>query len=148
MTWVLDASVAVRWFLIEEADGTADSVLEAVIGHPELFAVPELFSFEVFAVLCRLHPKGASIFRDGALPLLAGGILRTPMTESLALQAEPFLLQGLTGYDACYAALARDLGGFWLTYDRKAHHRIRRQGISHLLSEGLPQSWPGHSDGQ
>jgi len=144
----MDASVAVRWFLMEEADAAADSVLKEAIDHPEIFAVPELFSFEVLALLCRMHPKGASIFREGVLPLLSGGILRNPMTESLALQAEPFLIQGLTAYDACYAALARDLQGVWLTYDRKAHNRVRRQGISHLLIDGLPQNWPGHSGAQ
>ena len=142
MMWILDASVAIRWFLIEEADPAADSVLEEIISHPDWFAVPELSLFEVFAVLCRVHPKGASIFREGFLPLVAGGVLRHPMTESLALQSEPFLKLGLTGYDACYAALAKDLHGVWLTYDRKAHKRIRRQGISHLLLDGLPQNWP------
>ena len=142
MIWVVDASVAVRWFLIDEADSASDSVLREVIDKPEMFAAPELFAFEVLAVLCRMHPKGVSIFREGVLPLLSGGILRHPMTESLAFQAGPFLSQGLTGYDACYAALARELRGFWLTYDGRAHKRIRRQGISYLLSEGLPPNWP------
>jgi predicted nucleic acid-binding protein len=142
MTWVIDASVAVRWFLSEEADSAADSVLREVISQPEMFAVPELFSFEVLAVLCRVHPKGVSVFHDGLLPLLSGGILRHPMTAALVRQAEPFLSVGLTAYDACYAALARELGGFWLTYDGKAHRRIRRHGVSHLLSDGLPSNWP------
>jgi len=142
MIWVIDASVAVRWFLIDEADTAADSVLREVIDKPELFAVPELFSFEVLAVLCRIHPRGASVFREGVLPLLSGGVLRHPMTESLARQAEPFLSQGLTGCDACYPALARELQGCWLTYDRRAHKRIRRLGVSHLLSDGLPPDWP------
>ncbi len=142
MIWVIDASVAVRWFLIEEADPAADSVLREVINNPELFAVPELFSFEVLAVLCRTHANGMSVFRNGVMPLLSTGLLRHPMTEALALQAEPFLSRGLTAYDACYAALARELNGSWLTYDRKAHQRIRRQGVSHLLSDGLPSNWP------
>jgi predicted nucleic acid-binding protein len=142
MIWVIDASVAVRWFLIEEAHSAADAVLREAIDKPESFAVPELFSFEVLAVLCCLHPRGAAIFREGVLPLLSGGILRHPMTDSLALQAEFFLAQGLTGYDACYAALARELGGLWLTYDGKAHKRIQRQNVSLLLSRGLPSNWP------
>ena len=142
MIWVIDASVAIRWFLIEEADPAADTVLREVIDNPEMFAVPELFPFEVLAVLCRMHPRGVSVFRDGLLPLLSAGILRHPMTDALALHAEPFLSQGLTAYDACYAALARELRGLWLTYDRKAHRRIRRQGVSHLLCDGLPSTWP------
>jgi predicted nucleic acid-binding protein len=142
MIWVIDASVAIRWFLIEEADPAADAVLRGVIDNPEMFAVPELFPFEVLGVLCRMHPGGVSVFRDGLLPLLSAGVLRHPMTDSLAMHAEPFLSQGLTAYDACYAALAQELGGLWLTYDRKAHQRIRRQGVSHLLYDGLPSNWP------
>jgi predicted nucleic acid-binding protein len=141
MIWILDASVAIRWFLIEEAHPAADSVLRAAIDAPEMFAVPELFAFETFSVLCRIHPQGAAIFREGLMPLLSSGILRHPMTESLAIQAEPFLLQGLTGNDSCYAALACELGGVWLTYDGKAHRRIQKQNISHLLSRGLPKDW-------
>jgi predicted nucleic acid-binding protein len=142
MIWVIDASVAVRWFLVEEADAAADSVLCEMIENPGLFAVPELFAFEVFAVLCRTHPRGAAVFRDGVLTLLSAGVLRHPMTETLALQAVPFVEQGLTGYDACYAALAIELQGLWLTYDEKAHKQIRHQRVSHLLTDGLPPDWP------
>ena len=51
MLWVIDASVAVRWFLEEEAHPNADRVLSMVVDSPESFAVPELFAFEVFSVL-------------------------------------------------------------------------------------------------
>ena len=43
MIWVVDASVAVRWFLKDETHPNADKVLRRLIDHPELFAVPELF---------------------------------------------------------------------------------------------------------
>jgi predicted nucleic acid-binding protein len=142
MIWILDASVAIRWFLIEEAHPAAEAVLQEVIDKPELFAVPESFFFETFSVLNRIHPQGASIFREGLLPLLYSGILRHPFTESLAIQAESFLAKGLAGYDACYAALARELSGIWLTYDSKAHRKIQNQKLSHLLSTGLPPTWP------
>ncbi|MFZ0612141.1 MAG: PIN domain-containing protein [Desulfobacterales bacterium] len=94
------------------------------IRHPEIraflkFAVPELFAFEVYAVLQRLHPSGLNAFRKGILPLLQGGPLRHPMTEDLAVKANRFVKKGLTGYDACYAALAFDLKGCWLTFDKK-----------------------------
>ena len=51
MIWIIDASVAVRWFIEEEVHAHADEVLEKVIDSPERFAVPELFAFEVFSVL-------------------------------------------------------------------------------------------------
>ncbi len=110
MIWVIDASVALRWLIEEEIHPCAEKVLKKVIDEPERFAVPELFAFEVFSVLQRVHPNGLQAFRKGIIPLLQGGIFRQPMTESLAVKANSFVNLGLTGYDAsCYAALARDL---------------------------------------
>jgi predicted nucleic acid-binding protein len=114
MIWIIDASVAVRWFIEEEAHAHADEVLEKVIDEPERFAVPELFAFEVFSVLQHVHPSGFEAFRKGIMALLQGGIFRQPMTESLAIKANSFVNLGLTGHDACYAALARDLKGYGL----------------------------------
>ena len=141
MIWIIDASVAVRWFLEDEAHDGADEVLKSVIEDPKKFAVPELFAFEVYAVLQRLHPNGLNAFRKGIIPILQGGLLRHPMTEELAVKANRFVKKGLTGYDACYAALALDMKGCWLTFDKKAQKMIEKELISCLLSEGLPKDW-------
>lgn len=141
MIWVLDASVAVRWLLKDQTHPHADAVLRRVVDQPADFAVPELFAFEVFAVLCRVHPKAAHAFDHGIIPLLQGGIFRQPMNEQLARDAEHYVRQGLTGYDACYAALAKELGGIWLTFDQKAHRLIAREHISHPLTTDLPKMW-------
>jgi predicted nucleic acid-binding protein len=141
MIWVIDASVAVRWFIEEEAHLHAHRVLEKLVEEPERFAVPELFAFEVFSVLQRIHPDGLSAFRKGIIPILQFGILRQPMTDPLAVKADHFVKLGLTGYDACYAALARDLTGIWLTFDKKAHNLISKEKISCLLEERMPAGW-------
>ena len=141
MIWIIDASVAVRWFLEEEAHDHANEVLKKVVEDPRGFAVPELFAFEVHAVLERLHPNGLQVFREGIVPLLQGGVFRHPMTEELALKANRFVKKGLTGYDACYAALAMDLKGCWLTFDKKAHELIASEKRSWPISEALPKEW-------
>jgi predicted nucleic acid-binding protein len=64
------------------------------------------------------------------------------MTDDLAEEALPFTKRGLTGHDACYAALAKQLEGKGLTFDAKAHRRVSRTGVSHLLTKGLPKPWP------
>lgn len=143
MIWVIDASVALRWFIQEESHPNADRVLKALIDHPELFAVPELFAFEVYSVLQRLHPSGLEAYREGMLPLLHGGLFRQPMTEKLAVMAHRYVRLGLTGYDACYAALAQDLSGLWLTFDQRAHRAIQRENLSFYLEKGMPSHWPG-----
>jgi predicted nucleic acid-binding protein len=141
LIWVVDASVAVRWFIEQESHPHADFVLEKMLSQPERFAVPGLFGFEVFAVLIRLHPRGAEAFLKGMIPVLNCGILRYPMTEGLARQASVFAEKGLTGYDACYAALAKELKGMWLTFDDKAHKRIEKAGVSHPIANSLPPNW-------
>ncbi len=141
MIWVIDASIAVRWFLEQESHPHADLVLERMLSQPERFAVPELFCFEVYAVLCRMHPQGAEVFPKGMIPVLNCGILRYPMTESLALQASAFVKKGLTGYDACYVALAKELEGMWLTFDNKAHQLIKKDRLSHAISKNFPGAW-------
>lgn len=141
MMWVIDASVAVKWLLADEGHPHADRVLGTLLDRPEAFAVPELFAFEVFSVIHRLHPNGAEAFSQVMIPILQCGLLRQPMTEELSRAATPFVRSGLTGYDASYAALAKVLEGRWLTYDRKAHRLIQRFNLSCLLEEGLPSDW-------
>jgi predicted nucleic acid-binding protein len=141
MIWVIDASVAIRWFIEQESHVHADLILEKMLSHPERFAVPELFCFEVYAVLCRIHPQGNEVFLKGMIPVLNCGILRYPVTESLVLHASAFIEKGLTGYDACYAALAIELNGKWLTFDEKAHQLIKRSQVSHALLRSLPKDW-------
>jgi predicted nucleic acid-binding protein len=92
-------------------------------------------------VLHRLHPDANLVFTKAIIPLLQGGIFRHPMTEQLALKASRFIRLGLTGYDACYAALAKDLKGLWLTFDHKAHRLLGREKVSCLLADGLPGRW-------
>ncbi len=60
------------------------------------------------------------------------------MTESLGLRAAEFASRGLTGYDAWYAALARELGALWLTFDGRAHADIAGEGVSWYLADALP----------
>jgi predicted nucleic acid-binding protein len=117
--------------------------LEKGVQYPEMFAVPELFAIEVYSVLQRVHPSGIQAFIGAIILLLQGGIFRQPMTKSLAISAKPFIRKGLTGYDACYAALAKQLRGRWITFDKKAHQCIEKSRISFLLgSRSMPPTWP------
>jgi predicted nucleic acid-binding protein len=139
--FVLDASVALRWFIAEERSVNADAVYHRLVKEPEAFAVPELFCYEVFATLFRVHPRAQEAFEQGILPLLRSGLLRYPMTDAVASKAARFVAAGLTGYDACYAALAEELDAVWLTFDSKAHARILAEGISTDMTGGLPAGW-------
>ena len=94
MIWVIDASVALRWFLEEETHQSADEVLKKVVEDPCRFTVPELFAFEVYAVLQRLHPDGLRVFRKGIIPLLQGGSAQASHDRRTRRQSEPFRQKG------------------------------------------------------
>ena len=141
MKFVIDASVAIRWYILEESDVHAEEVLRRVVVEPELFAVPELFFFEVLAVLGRMHPHPLETYKDAFLPVVEGGVFRHPMTSTLAERSHRFMSRGLTGYDACYAGLAAELGARWITFDRRAHQLIASEKVSVDLGEGLPANW-------
>ena len=141
MRYVLDASVALRWYLQEERSDSAEEVRRRILEEPALFAVPELFGYEVFAVLWRAHPQPWKTYQEGILPLLQSGVLRYPLTEAVAERAARFVAMGLTGYDAMYPALAEELDACWLTFDGKAHARLGGGGLSFDLTGGLPADW-------
>jgi predicted nucleic acid-binding protein len=141
MRYVIDASVALRWYIEEEASAAALAVHRKIFEVPAAFAVPELFAYEVFSVLYRIHPRPWKTYEEGILPILRCGVLRYPMTEAVAQRAARFAESGLTGYDAVYVAVAEELGAVWLTFDAKAHARLSRAGLSANLGAGLPSGW-------
>ncbi len=89
MIWVVDASVAIRWFIQEEADSIADEVLERMVNEPARFAVPELFSFEVFSVLHRLHPDRSAGFQSSHHPAPPRRYVSTTYDRRTGCQSQP-----------------------------------------------------------
>lgn len=141
MKFVVDASVLIRDYLKEPYHERAHKVIATLLDYPGLFAVPELISYEVFSVLYRCTPYASEIFELEVNRILHSGILRYPMTENIFRRADRFVKLGLTGYDASYAAMAEELGGFWLTFDKKAHILLKDEKVSVDLTEGLPEGW-------
>jgi predicted nucleic acid-binding protein len=133
---VLDASIAVKWFVADgnESDAVAERVLRDLASSPGKFVVPELFTYEMLAVLCKRLPQASDAQR--AIDRLARlGIRRVRADEKLSRTAVRLAYRHrLTGYDAAYAALALELRGTWLTLDEAAHRRIEAAGISTLAS--------------
>ena len=135
MRYVIDASVAVRWFLAQFKHRNADRVFELVLNQPGLFAVPELFLNETLAALYRYHPDPQSVFDEDIYPLIRSGVLRYPMTPGVYSRADRFIRMGLTGYDSVYLAVAEEIDGLWLTFDSKAHRQVYAEGRSADLSQ-------------
>ena len=134
MIVVLDASVAVKWFVAEDAASqeAALGLLDDTVAGRVTPAVPELFYFEVLSVLLRRGRGAAEAAR--ALELLTAlGLRRFPLDAELAAKAARLAEDHrLTGYDAAYAALAGSLGGRWATFDGAAHRRVAGLGVSYV----------------
>jgi predicted nucleic acid-binding protein len=117
---VLDASVAAKWFLIEAESDVAVDIARRILRGDDTFAVPELFFYEVFSVVSRKHQDPARWAARGVEWLFQLPLQRVGMSPSLARRMAEFTRQGLTGYDAAYAALARAYDAVWLTFDTHA----------------------------
>ena len=136
MIEIVDTSVAIKWFVVEEElHDEAIAVLDKIKDSPREFAVPELFFNEMLAVLCRLLHQPAVIqdymnaLQDLGLARLGNG--RATLSRAVSLAKK----HGLSGYDAIYAANAELVDGIWITADETAHKKLARLGISKLLAD-------------
>lgn len=123
MTLVVDASVALKWFLAEDEVPRAARLLR----RAERLAAPELLLLECANVLTLKIRTGEL---DGAalaeaFRLLAGGAIDLVPDRDLALDAAAIAkATGATVYDACYIALAERSDAVMATADAKLRRRI------------------------
>ncbi|MDP2183726.1 MAG: type II toxin-antitoxin system VapC family toxin [Actinomycetota bacterium] len=119
-TVVVDASVAVKWFLAEDESGVAEAAA-LLAEHAEgrvLLVAPALIAHELMGVFARRLPG------SGVSPALEAfydaGVHLVPPSRELMLGAVGLLEQcQLSAFDAAYAALAVSLGCPLATADRK-----------------------------
>jgi predicted nucleic acid-binding protein len=130
---IIDASVALKWFIEEEGSDRAQKIFSELIRNPKNFAVPELFFFEVANIFNRAFKTPTKDQLQIFETLTVCGINRFSFSNSLFIELRFFQDQGLSGYDASYAALAKILKGVWITADSKAHRKIERWKCSELL---------------
>ena len=134
---VVDASVAIKWFvagepLVEEAERVLGEIQE----DPSSYVVPELFMNELLAVLCRLPGSTPSRVKQALALVEALGMRRIGNGhELLALAAELAGRWRLSGYDALYVALASLVGAQWLTADARAARRVESSDLVALLGQ-------------
>lgn len=123
---VVDASVAIKWFVHDEPQRKeALLVLEAIAKHPDQFAVPEFFFNEMLSVLCRMahiRTEHAQRCLDDLSDL---GMNRIGNGQALLAKAAQVAIEwNISGYDAIYVSCAKLMKGQWLTADAKAVRKI------------------------
>lgn len=132
---VVDASVAIKWFVTgEPLVDEAAQILDQIGRDPTRYGVPDLFMNELLAVLCRLPGSQPAKVQEVLSLVEALGMARVGNGhELLALAADFAGRWRLSGYDAVYVALAALSDGVWLTADARAARRVSESRLVHLL---------------
>ena len=132
---VLDASVAIKWFVRDEPlTAEAGQVLDAIELDPSPYSVPDFFMNELLAVLCRLPASQPAQVQEALALVEALGITRVGNGHKLLALAADFASRWkISGYDAVYVALAALSDGVWLTADARAARRVGRAHLVRVL---------------
>ena len=140
MILVVDASVALKWFL-EVRDDEPDqdralALLNSIDDGSVQLVQPVHFIAEVAAVLARANPDGAE---DDLLDLLniEWGTIDTPETYATALELS--IRHGHHLFDTLYHAVALQVpDANLITADRRYYEKAGGEGRMVLLADWLP----------
>ena len=131
MTVVIDASLAVKWFLLEADSAAARAILAERIGD---ICVPAIFGIEVVATLVREANNDkphADTMRDAIARLTSlmsdGSIEPQPQTPAQLVRAANIAIDlGHPLKDCLYLALAMELGCDLVTCDARFAAKAKR----------------------
>ncbi len=133
---VLDTSVVVAWFFLDEPDRRPAIKLRQVLEQePTRFVVPPLFHAEFVHVMARKSGNDPSFVASGFELVLRLGLRTVALPKGAMQRTVHWACSGLSGYDATFVALAEELGGVWTTSDRSA---VKRAGDH---AEVLAERW-------
>lgn len=125
--WVIDSSVAIKWFVPEVGSRVADQVLERYKKKILTFLVPDLFFAELGNIVWKkrrlqtLDPDDAQAIIY-AIPLISFEIM--PASELLAQAYELATDHERTVYDSIYLALSLAKEAPFLTADEKLFNAV------------------------
>jgi predicted nucleic acid-binding protein len=132
---VIDASIALKWFVDEPGSEAARAILDQIAADPSGYAVPDLFMNELLAVLARLPGVTTERVQEALSLVESLGLARVGNGhELIARAAELAVAWAVSGDDATYLALADLTGGEWVTADARAARRVRTRRLVRLIT--------------
>lgn len=131
---VVDASVGVKLFLLEDGSEQADRLFSRLAQDPPAsFFVPDLFFIECTNILwkyVRRFGYPVENARQDVLDLGSLALIDVPTADLIAEALELALDFDLSAYDASYAALARRLGLPLVTADLALAGKLQGSGLA------------------
>jgi predicted nucleic acid-binding protein len=132
---VLDASVAMKWYVREDGSNEAQALLDSDVA----FLVPDLFFVEVGSALVRQHREYRQLDKadvlSAARDVLNLDIEAAPSSLLLTEAVELSIALGHPIRDCFYLALAERLGLVLVTADQQL---LRKVAASNLAEQVLP----------
>ncbi len=120
---VVDASVGIKLFIHEPLSDRADALFAHLAADPPaLLAVPDLFYIECTNILwkyVRRFEYSTVAARKNLIDLRKLSMQSIPTASLMADALKIAIARGITAYDACYVALAHQLGMPCVTADEK-----------------------------
>ncbi len=127
-SWVVDASVAVKLFLVEPLASQATDLFALLAADAtSVFHVPDLFYAEAANIFWKQYQRGSRSLAQAQVDYAALRALRLQVTPVFDLGAEALTIaatHGLSAYDACYLALAQRHGIMLITADNKLVNKL------------------------
>ncbi|MGM0688782.1 MAG: type II toxin-antitoxin system VapC family toxin, partial [Bacillota bacterium] len=120
-SYVIDASVAVKWYIPEPLSDAADQYLQLYKDQRARLLAPDLLIVEVGSVLWK-KSRSNEIAGDDAREIMHAFTLHSPLSLIQSSQLMPSALdlamaQGLTVYDSLYLVLAIAVSAKLVTAD-------------------------------
>jgi predicted nucleic acid-binding protein len=140
IAYVLDASIAAKWFLPPLEEPLAGEAMELLRRHTKgelAFIVPDIFWVEFANVLWKAARQGRCSRRLAELALTQIMARNFPTTPSMALLEKAFTIAmgfNRTVYDSLYVALA---------VARNTHLVTGDERLANALAGYLPVKWLG-----
>jgi predicted nucleic acid-binding protein len=139
--WVIDSSVAVKWYVPEDHQEEALRILDLARSGEAEFHIPDLIHCEVASILWKKVRLGELSEREAdEISLTFVDVPKTSHSSAMLMQSALKIacLSGRSTYDCFYLALAEFVGGRFITADKRLFNglagTIWRQSVVSLQS--------------
>lgn len=134
---ILDASIALKWFLKEKDSGLADNILEKLEKEELKIFIPQIFFFEVVNVV-KTKAESTSYDVLKVINKIFSLNLNTEKVDLNLLKKANFYAQkhNLSIYDASYIALAKINNAILITADEKMVRKVNLKFVKSLKEMG------------